>query len=348
MRLLASADNSFAGFNATGSVELVPGFSHDISSEWGHGFLDVAAALMPIGTTSVASSDGIARSTAEPLLVSSVASGDAVAQALSGVDILAVDSLGASFEIPATSLVGTRMAPALQTDALAGLLLGEVPDFGVDRALYPGAVTLPDLDMNGLSISLSLPTGATPEEAFGLAVGRDFATDFGAVSLTAGVGRDGGILLPTFGGEDLSTLVTTSLAARFDLGGGNALRISSDLAYSDAHGGTQLNGAGLEFHADDPFGSGGSLVLAVSLPTAVTSGRTSIVLPVRAALGGDGFQDFDIDLAPDAREIAFSAGYTVPITSGVDAFAGFEVSGNRGNVAGRSELSALIGIVARF
>ena len=50
VRLLASADNSFAGFTRSGSVELAVGFSHDVSDEWGHDFLTRRSELASLRT----------------------------------------------------------------------------------------------------------------------------------------------------------------------------------------------------------------------------------------------------------------------------------------------------------
>ena len=50
IRLLASADNGF--FSHDGTVELAPGFEHGYNREFGHGFLDIRSALLPIGTRS--------------------------------------------------------------------------------------------------------------------------------------------------------------------------------------------------------------------------------------------------------------------------------------------------------
>ena len=81
---MASADNTSAGFTKSGTVELVPGFSHNVSEEWGHGFLDVAAALMPIGQTTLATASSAVYATSQPLAVETPATGEAVARALLG------------------------------------------------------------------------------------------------------------------------------------------------------------------------------------------------------------------------------------------------------------------------
>ena len=45
-RLLASADNSF--FTASGNVEFANGITHAYNTEFGHGIMDIYAALRPI------------------------------------------------------------------------------------------------------------------------------------------------------------------------------------------------------------------------------------------------------------------------------------------------------------
>lgn len=53
-RLLASADNSF--FTASGNVEFANGITHAYNTEFGHGILDIEAALKPITTSKMAES----------------------------------------------------------------------------------------------------------------------------------------------------------------------------------------------------------------------------------------------------------------------------------------------------
>lgn len=106
-RLLASANNRF--FAHVGVTDFGNGVLHGFGEEFGHGFMDLAAALMPIGATGlpVGSSvhDGVAPLGATAL-VSGDAQGDALVRGLGAQTITVFDSLGADFAMPGLGLYG--------------------------------------------------------------------------------------------------------------------------------------------------------------------------------------------------------------------------------------------------
>ncbi|KZL11529.1 S8 family peptidase [Pseudovibrio sp. Ad26] len=105
-RLFASANNSF--FTATDSVDFGNGITHGYSEEFGHGFVDLKAALLPIGNIGVPVTnnayDGIAP-LSEVNITSGSAHGDAFSSALSGKTMAIYDSLGANFTISADTII---------------------------------------------------------------------------------------------------------------------------------------------------------------------------------------------------------------------------------------------------
>ncbi|HEY8595095.1 MAG TPA: S8 family peptidase [Devosiaceae bacterium] len=141
-RLLASADNSWfsrLGIAKSGTVDFGNGISHDYSSEWGMGTLDLAAALSPIGTLSITSSGAsVYTAPRTPLssagIVAPAAYGDGLKTALSGRDMAAFDALNANFTINAGDLVGSggismigrlsKIVPVVAPDGIAGLTGG--------------------------------------------------------------------------------------------------------------------------------------------------------------------------------------------------------------------------------
>ena len=342
VRLLASADNTFDGFTPSGAVELVPGFTHDVSDEWGHGFLDVAAALMPIGPTTLATSSGVAYPTSLPLAVETPATGDAVARALSGVDLLSRDALGAGFLVEAPSLIAALAPAPLHAGQVADLAAGYAP--GGDRAGFLTGPVVSATASEGTTLEASLPRGGGAE-SYGLRVLRDFGTEFGSIRLAAGAGYDGGALLPTVFGGAGAPLAFMGLGASFDLDAGLTLTVS---AAGAAAGGATLDAASVEVSASDPLGLGGILTLGLARPPAVTSGQTTLTLHILAASGEAEMQHFEIRLAPAVRELRQSVSYAVPLARGVDGLVSLEFARDRGNVAGRAEASALLGLVARF
>lgn len=122
-RLLASADNSWfgrLGVTVSGSVDYGNGVTHAYSGEWGHGVLDIAAALSPIGSVSVLSGDHVVTSERVGLSNSIVATpnsfGDGLQMALSGSDIAVFDALNRAYAVEGSALVAsqtTSMLPGL-------------------------------------------------------------------------------------------------------------------------------------------------------------------------------------------------------------------------------------------
>lgn len=137
-RLLASADNSWfsaLGVPVDGSVDFGNGVTHTYSGEWGHGVLDIAAALRPIGSVAVLSGDNVMTSEraslAESTLVAPAAFGDSLAAALDRSDIAVFDSLNRGFAVQGSSLVAeprSNMLPELLA-SVSGPALGVLPTY---------------------------------------------------------------------------------------------------------------------------------------------------------------------------------------------------------------------------
>ncbi|HEV2560436.1 MAG TPA: S8 family peptidase [Microvirga sp.] len=108
-RLLASADNGF--YAHSGSTDFGNGVVHGYNAEFGHGFMDLRAALKPIGTVGLPKTDsayGPVAALGTSAVVAGSAQGDAVARALSSRSIAVFDALGADFRAPAAVLTGRR------------------------------------------------------------------------------------------------------------------------------------------------------------------------------------------------------------------------------------------------
>ena len=105
-RLFASANNSFMA--ASGTVDFGNGVTHGYNEEFGHGFLDLKAALLPIGNVGVPvakSAYGGVAPLSEVSVAAGTAHGDAIRNGLRGVAMAIYDSLGANFTIDASALV---------------------------------------------------------------------------------------------------------------------------------------------------------------------------------------------------------------------------------------------------
>ncbi|MFN7023656.1 MAG: S8 family peptidase [Pseudorhizobium sp.] len=111
-RLLASADNSWfskLGVAVSGTSDFGNGVSHVFSEEWGHGVLDIAAALSPIGSVSYLSGDHVLTSSRTSLSEMTVAPsqsfGDGIERALAGTQVAVFDALNRSYNVEGSHLV---------------------------------------------------------------------------------------------------------------------------------------------------------------------------------------------------------------------------------------------------
>jgi subtilase-type serine protease len=347
IRLLASADNNFTGFNAIGSVELVPGFSHAISAEWGHGFLDVAAALMPIGQTSVRTADGTALDTSNPVVVASTTSGDAVSRALTGISLLAKDQLGGGFEIPASSLVAERLVEPLHSFEVMQLTAGYNPMMSEAPAFFKGGVPL-SAEFGYTTASVFLPLDDDPSRNYGLILSRSLDTELGGFRLSAGMGRDGGNLFPTWFDRPNTEFYLGQFDWTLDLGEGWDVVFTSKNAVATLAQSIALNASSIELNSADLFRSGDRFSIGIALPDAVVSGTESLSLPVITMSGVSEYQTIEIPLAPEAREAQLKMQYQADLSPSLQWFAELKVADNRGNVLGQKAASALIGVSARF
>lgn len=149
-RLLASADNSWfttQGVVTSGTVDFGNGVTHGYSDEWGHGVLDIAAALRPIGTVAVLSGDAVTTSPrtslADSTLVTPAAFGDSLKTALAGTDIAVFDGLNRSFAVQGSALV-TPAQPTMLPNLLAavsGPRWGSAPSYEAVLSARPAAQT---------------------------------------------------------------------------------------------------------------------------------------------------------------------------------------------------------------
>jgi len=124
-RLLASADNSWfasRGVPVAGTMDYGNGVTHAYSTEWGHGVMDIRAALSPIGSISVLSGANVAsaerHSLAESAIVAPSSFGDSLNLTLAPQQMAVFDSLNRAYQVSAVSTVAR--APAGMLPRLPG------------------------------------------------------------------------------------------------------------------------------------------------------------------------------------------------------------------------------------
>jgi subtilase-type serine protease len=355
-RLIATADNDFAGFTASGRLEVIPGSGvfHDYSTEWGHGFLDVRAALLPIGTPVARMADGTAQVADQPMILAGGATGDAVARSLSAVPVLVTDALGGDFTMPGSALAATPSTPPVSTRLWQSMFSpdqrpGVIQAYGgADMAFAAGG-----LEMAFIAPDSSRALNGDP--AMAATIGQRIAAAGGEVFIGLNVTRDDGTLLPGIGGQ-ASTLAALELA--FTHQGSNGAFVEMGGSFGMAPGGSgvalsrqsdvRFNAFRLEAGQRDILRTGDKLRFGVSLPIAVTSGRTEIALPVARSASGIDYRQVGIDYSPRDREINLSVTYDAPIGRGTDLFVGAIHAVNHGHIAGQRDTAAILGIRKTF
>ncbi len=357
LRLLASADTSF--FTPDRQVELAEGFVKGYSTTWGHGFLDVRAALLPIGTPAVALADGTSASLDQPLILAGAATGDAVTRSLGDVTIVATDLLGGDFAVDAGSLAATAapapIGPALLDDLMsddpwASLWSGAPPPppgGAVLAALDGQAITLSDA-RDGTYASL-LITGPDSGD-LGMSVARVFDTAAGALSVGVTLGHDGGGLFGFgLGGEATgSAIAAIDLGLTQSIGQGGYLRLGASFGAADDAAATRFDAVSLEVGGSGVAQSGDRLAFGVSLPVVATSGQTEVALPVARGASGLIYQPVPIDVAPEDRQVDLSLRYDVPVGRRADLRLELRHALNHGHVAGQTDTAAGLALRIRF
>jgi subtilase-type serine protease len=353
LRLLASADQSFAEFYPDDTVNLGPGFDHPYSDIYGHGFLDIAAALMPIGAPIISAADGTKIDTTSAWMGTGSAMGDAVQKSLAGVEVKVTDDLGAGFGLDADKLFAAAGPAPLSLKALPRAI---GTDLTALRTLPMSTLTDVFAGQDGRTLDFTDPSG----EISATLLVPDGATDNLGVSLTRSI-EDGGLRLDYgvklsrddgsfigFGdvgnggaGTGLAAL-RVALSQEFQGGGFFALSGEVGRADLDTPAGFKsvsaagFNAMGLELGQRDLFSGGDRLSLSVSLPMAVTSGEAVLALPKF----GDGmtrsvsFEDIAVDLSPNARQIDYALTYQVPLGDGQELMLKAMHSENYGNIEG--------------
>lgn len=352
VRLLASADNDFEGFVPTDTVELVDGFSRDISDEWGHGFVDVKAALMPIGTTTVPLADGGTMEMREATLVGGGAYGDSLSKALAGTPVATHDALATEFTIDASDLVALRRAAPLTPLSVQHDSFAEEASCCALTGLLEDTAPV-SLNFGGLQLDLALPQNPEISDSFGAAIRTQRKVDWGQFDFSLGVGRDDSRY--SFSANAISTdLVTAEFEVRSDLSETTSLGVSFGVAqvlegpdknHTDV---VRLDHANARLAQYNVFQNGDRITLSAGMPVAVVSGQTNLTLPVARSTSGYDFDTLEVDLTPEHREVRLEASYDIQFAPSASATFSLHHAINRGNVGGETASGVFFGMIAAF
>jgi len=362
IRLLASADNTY--FAHDNQLELAEGFYHGYNEEFGHGFLDIRAALLPIGEMAMTMSDGTSYSLESPVILAGGASGDALVSALSSYQVVAADAFGGGFSVPGDALVASRSNSVTHVDLdelMSGDLTrrreGEQRLFNHLAESYGGqsiSVLGPDL-----AYTLSVPN-EDKQDGTAVAVSfiRTFETDRLGFDLGVSLAQEDGSLLGVgWGGTStmteavavefgllasLSTDISTAVRGQFGnsfLPEGGPFDSMSDLTF---------NSLSAEIHLRNAFRHGDSFGFSVSLPTAVVGGSATMVLPMSRSAGLTVYDTLMIPMAPEDRQVDMTVSYLTSLGGRWEAVFEAVRSLNSNNRSGEYATAAGIGFTMSF
>lgn len=364
-RLLASADNSF--FAHDGYVEFASNVKHGFSTQLGHGFMNLQAALSPIGGSYLPRSNGQMQVVGQGVsaTVASVGmAGNVMGRSLTPYDLATVDGLGAGFDVSASLLtaeVDHRYDPL---GSIKNLISVDLDSSSFDpltsETLFAAVETGQQVDfaMDGPSISLLLPTDE--QSSYGLALSQ--MVDLGVGNLELGISavqEIGGLagIKPLLDGDDLGGVHgAVSMAYTLPVGREQSLQISGSVggAVSQGHltdmqlSDVGYNAFGLSYSAGDVLGSGDRFSIGLGLPNAIQSGHAQVTMPVSNGAGGVGFSTLDIPLSADARQLDISANYGFSVFDGADMVLSAVRRLNDGNIAGNDTSEAGFGFRFSF
>ena len=243
-RLLASADNSWfaaQGVPLAGTIDYGNGVTHSYSSEWGHGVMDIRAALSPIGSVSVLSGASVAsaerHSLSESAIVAPSSFGDSLSRALEPQQLAVFDALNRAFSVSSASAVQTAPATVLPRlpgqasidqghDGLNLIHTGDLAGAVTGFAGAGGAASVLTMAGESLLVASIAPVGAAGElTTYG------FAAEHGAVDNGALAGAGMTLSLPLGSGQvRLGATLAGEQGAVMGLDGGTAFDFGSGSA----------------------------------------------------------------------------------------------------------------------
>jgi subtilase-type serine protease len=375
-RLLASADNGF--FPHDGNVDFGYGVTHGYNAEFGHGFLDLRAALLPIGTVAVTTEAGERIALGAPQVIGGGASGDAVARSLAAIDIVVTDGMAGTFQTDARALGG--IAPINVSAVSAGEVGAR--DLGAERSAIRAAAASGGTafhaaragssgslaDAAGLAerpVSYGGDTrvsilGGSGSAGAGLSIAR--SVDMGDAEFSFGLTHAGGtrgvLGVTAAGGEGAvsgrATGLQLGLAA--PLGERARFRIEGEIGAAGGDGagmisrfeGVRYDRISAAVDISDFAKKGDSLSLFASRPVAISGGEAMISVPVAYAASGMIFEDRGVGLAPADRQLDLGLEYLTPVGRDADLMLGATWSANAGHVSGARDVNARVGFQIRF
>ena len=359
-RLIVTADNAFFAADTAQiqTLNFASGLSHEYHVVYGHGFIDLRAALLPIGTTTTTTAKGDVLNLASPVILASGASGDAVATALAKVTLSASDQMGGDFELQGDSMVANLTSVDRSTRALTALSApnGVLPDtFETDFDAAEGVV-VPLEFAGGTTAELRLPQSG--KNKAGLRLSQTFETTSGLLSvgvsaldeptslLGLSLGDSGTINSDHIGFEaQFSTQVNPDLT--LTLSGQSGVATSQSSGVFDGISPVTYDAIGARLSQQGALLANDTLSFFANRPTAIRSGSATATFNI-ASNGAARFATVDIPLAPSARETEIGVTYSAQGAANTEWTFQASRRFNAENIAGKDAASVLINVKKAF
>ena len=377
-RLLATADNSFFDHTKSQTHTFAPGITHDYNEEFGHGFLNLRAALLPIGQAEIPMANGQSLDLGTAAITSGSATGDGLSRSLASLSVVSTDQLYGSFNLSADVLAG---ATGRADPAVTALSAAIRPAMTTDRSNLNAAIRS-GTNLTGHQGVWTDPTGAeilggahvqltAADSPLGLAVMTGEATtgislhqtfDLAGGSLQVGVATmrtDGsimGVSVPRHSGEVTSFTNALHIDFASTIATNTALRFNAETGYANGDGAGMVrdfstisyNRVGFAVERADIGQTGDVLAVFARRPLGITRGSADMDLPVQFASGETSFATRRVSLAPVERQLDLGFEYSAPISRNGNLTLGMMHSDNDGNVAGRRAMSGFVGVQFSF
>lgn len=358
VRLLASAEDDF--FTVDDTVELADGFAKGYSVIYGHGFLDIEAALRPIGRTVMSLSEGGTISMDTPVLRTGSAFGNALETGLSGTDVAVQDALSAGFSMSADALTAGALPRPQAGKLLAKSLRGNL---SAERQGNPTALSDPFAAFTGPVLAMTANDGDTAAAVLlsdgsggsaGLTVSQALTDGAMRVDLGVKIARDGG-QLTSLDRDHAALMTSVTLGLTHSFENSAFVAMSGEVGVTDLGGATAFGETGsarfdalkLSFGRSGFLAKGDRISVGIGLPVAIASGETVLNLPV-VREGASAFDRVALDLAPEERQIDLDLVYQAELTDGLEMKLSLIQSDNFGNRAGERDTSGALAWVFRF
>lgn len=360
VRLLASADNSFLD-SFDGILDFGNGVTHGFNEEIGHGFLDIHAALLPIGGAAVPTPSGASIPVGEPAVVTGSAFGNAESEALEGRQVVVEDALAATFTMPAEALsASARPVPLLVMRAaeisgahLAPLREGAVGDGSAGLLGAYGGKSVPTaietIEASVLMPSLGGSAGISLRQT----------SEFGSAEINWGFSwladKGGPLSIGGPKGPGASNVASLDLGIGGEVAPGAYVSINAQAGIVTPPAQALFNDISLitfdslsaTLQLASVVRESDLLSFTVAAPPSVNSGTAQTTLPMVLSEGGIGYEDMTLDLAPQSRQIDLGVTYQRPLSENAELFLGAYGSENLSGGIG-SNFGAVFAVQFQF